>query len=185
MRAGGDTMSFTHHVGRLADALAGVDVERFNALVELLDSARDWRGRVYVSGNGGSAAVASHFAGDALKACNLPTVCLSDNATAVTAIANDHAYADTIARQLRVLARTGDILLLFSCSGASPNILAAMQAAHDIGMTLCVVFGERGRDKAELVDVAVIIPSNDYGVIEDAMSAICHAAIKELNGGGA
>lgn len=169
---------------RVADALAGVDAQAFARFVEVLRLARERGATVYTAGNGGSLAVASHFAGDALKACRLRAVCLSDNATALTAFSNDAAYHESIAGPLKVLANAGDVLVLFSCSGTSANILRASNVSQDeLGLIVCGIFGNSDGAHAhaeELIDFSVIVPSTDYGAIEDAMSVICHAAIREL-----
>lgn len=167
---------------RVADALAGVDAQAFARFVEVLRLARERGATVYTAGNGGSLAVASHFAGDALKACRLRAVCLSDNATALTAFSNDAAYHESIAGPLKVLANAGDVLVLFSCSGTSANIWRASRVALERGVLVCAVFGDSdgARTHAEELNAAVIVPSGDYGAIEDSMSVICHAAIREL-----
>lgn len=167
---------------RVADALACVDAQAFARFVEVLRFARERGATVYTAGNGGSLAVASHFAGDALKACKLRAVCLSDNATALTAFSNDAAYYESCAGPLGVLANPGDVLVLFSCSGTSANIWRASHLALERGVLVCAVFGDSdgARAHAEELNAAVIVPSSDYGMIEDAMSVICHAAITEL-----
>jgi D-sedoheptulose 7-phosphate isomerase len=110
------------------------------AAAELL-ACRTRGGTIFVLGNGGSAATASHFACDLAKGARVPglpgfrVVPLTDNMPLITAWANDSDYACIFAEQLAGLARPGDVVLAISASGNSPNVLAATQAARDVGVT--------------------------------------------------
>jgi phosphoheptose isomerase len=168
------------HLGALVGALANVDTRTINPAVSILRAARASGALVMVAGNGGSAANAAHFAAD-LQAVGVRAVCLADSAPRLTALANDDDYAAVFALQLEVMARPGDVLVLLSCSGTSPNVAACgWWAQHG---PVIAVYGEHGRDAARSATCAIVVPSEDYEVVEDVASAICHAIKKALRDG--
>lgn len=101
--------------------------------------------RVWIIGNGGSAANAIHIAND-LIACGIKAQALSADVATVTAIANDHSYAEIFARQISALAEPGDLLVALSGSGRSANIMRALAAAKDCGVHSFAVVGEFNED---------------------------------------
>jgi len=136
--------------------------------------------QVFVLGNGGSAANASHFATDLGKGASdkiarrFRVLSLNDNVSWMTALANDYAYEDVYARQLMNYGKPGDVVLTMSVSGNSPNVVKAVQWARQHGLwTAALVGGKRGR-LAEIADLAIVIPSEHYGRVEDAHMTICH-----------
>jgi D-sedoheptulose 7-phosphate isomerase len=147
----------------------------------LADAAR--RGStIYLVGNGGSAATASHMANDLVVGAWLPdhppfrVVSLTDNVAVMTAIANDTDYASLFANQLRNLLRADDVLLALSVSGNSPNVLEAVRLASERGAATIGCCGFDGGALPELVDVCLHIPSNhgEYGPVEDVMMILDH-----------
>jgi len=163
-------------------ALDSIPLERVAELVRLLRSAWQEDRQLFVFGNGGSAANASHFATDLGKSASdrlekpFRVLSLSDNVSLLTAIANDYAYEDIFLRQLRTLARPGDVAIAVSVSGDSPNCVKAVEWATAHGMhTVALVGARRGR----LVDVAttaIVIEDTHYGRVEDAQMTILHMA---------
>jgi D-sedoheptulose 7-phosphate isomerase len=136
--------------------------------------------QIFVFGNGGSAANASHFITDLGKGSSdkvgkrFRCLSINDNVSWITALGNDYAYEDVYVRQLENYARPGDVAMAMSVSGNSPNVVKAMEWAKRAGVfTIALVGGKRGR-LAELVDVPVVIDSHHYGRVEDAHMAICH-----------
>lgn len=136
--------------------------------------------QIFVFGNGGSAANASHFVTDLGKGSSDRTWrrfrCLSinDNTPWVTALGNDYTYDDIFVRQLMNFARAGDILFTMSVSGNSPNLVKAATWAKENGVQVIALTGAgRGR-LAGLADVAVVIDDTHYGRVEDAHMGICH-----------
>ncbi|HVH50186.1 MAG TPA: SIS domain-containing protein [Candidatus Bathyarchaeia archaeon] len=145
-----------------------------------------WRGyqqgrTLYVFGNGGSAALASHFACDigkgtiAGKRKRLKTVALTDNVALITAWANDKAYEAIFAEQLESLAEKGDIVLAISGSGNSPNVIRGLEAARRIGAETLVLTGFEGGRAKPLADLCVVVPSDSMQLIEDAHLCATHA----------
>ena len=136
--------------------------------------------QVFVFGNGGSAANASHFATDLGKGSSdkigkrFRIVSLNDNVSWLTALGNDYAYEDVYVRQLMNYARPDDLVLVMSVSGNSPNVVKAVQWCKEHGVyTAALVGGKRGK-LAEIADLAIVIPDAHYGRAEDAQMTICH-----------
>lgn len=161
-------------------ALDSIPVEAVARLVELLQSAlRDGR-QIFVFGNGGSAANASHFATDLGKGASdkigkrFRVLSLNDNASWMMALANDFSYEEVFAGQLQNYGRADDIVLGISVSGNSPNCVKAFTWAKSNGLhTVALVGARRGR-MAELADQAIVINDTHYGRVEDAQMAVCH-----------
>src|SRR5947209_17390994 len=161
-------------------ATAAIPTEAVAKLVERLRVALREDKQVFVFGNGGSAANASHFATDLGKGSSdkigrrFRVVSLNDNMSWITALGNDYAYEDVYVRQLLNYANPGDVVLVMSVSGNSPNVVKAVQWAKEHGVfTAALVGAKRGR-LAELADEAIAIPSEHYGRVEDAHMTICH-----------
>lgn len=139
---------------------------------------------VFVAGNGGSASLASHFACDLEKTTSgksprsvskrFQVMSLVDNVASVTAWANDETYDCIFAERLRGRARPGDVLVVISASGNSPNIVEALEAAQDLGMVTIGWLGFDGGRAKELCDIPVHFESSDYGLVESAHAVIAH-----------
>src|SRR6059036_2363700 len=136
--------------------------------------------QIFVFGNGGSAANASHFATDLGKGSSdklgrrFRVLSLNDNVSWMTALGNDYAYEDVFVRQLMNYARPGDLALAMSVSGDSPNVVKAVDWANRNGLhTIALVGGKRGK-LAELARQAIVINDTHYGRAEDAHMGICH-----------
>jgi D-sedoheptulose 7-phosphate isomerase len=161
-------------------ALDSIPAEAVSRLISLLREALDQDRQIFVCGNGGSAANASHFATDLGKGSSdrlnrrFRVLSLNDNVSWLTALGNDYAYEDIFVRQLANYARPGDLLLAMSVSGNSPNLVKAFDWArqHDL-TTLALVGAKRGR-LAELAHHCVVIDDTHYGRVEDAQMGICH-----------
>jgi D-sedoheptulose 7-phosphate isomerase len=153
------------------------------AVVELIGKLRvAWQeGRqIFVFGNGGSAANASHFATDLGKGSSdklgkrFRVLSLNDNVSWMTAISNDYAYEDVFLRQLQNYGQPGDIALGISVSGNSPNCVKALDWAKQNGLrTVALVGAKRGR-MAEIAEQSIVINDTHYGRVEDAQMGICH-----------
>ena len=149
-------------------------------LIDWLRAALAEDRQVFVFGNGGSAANASHFITDLGKGASdkvgkrFRCLSINDNVSWITALGNDYAYEDVFVRQLENYARAGDLVMVMSVSGNSPNVVKAVEWAKRNGVyTVALVGGKRGR-LAEIADLPVVIDSHHYGRVEDAHMAICH-----------
>jgi D-sedoheptulose 7-phosphate isomerase len=152
-----------------------------------------WRGyeegrTLFVLGNGGSAALASHFACDigkgtiAARERRLKTIALTDNVALLTAWANDKAYQEIFAEQLEGLAEKGDLVMAISGSGNSPNVIRGLETARRIGAQTLVLTGFAGGRAKALGDLCLVVPSDSMQHIEDAHLCATHAiflAIRE------
>jgi D-sedoheptulose 7-phosphate isomerase len=136
-------------------------------------------GKLIAFGNGGSAADATHIAAELVgrflrERRALPALSLSDNASAVTAIANDYGYDRVFARQIEALGAPGDVALAISTSGRSENVLAALHAARAGGLTTMALSGGDGGLLPEAVDICILAPSYDTPRIQEAHTVLAH-----------
>jgi D-sedoheptulose 7-phosphate isomerase len=171
-------------------ALRAVPVRLVSALTRVLEQARERGARVYVLGNGGSASTASHLACDLTKTAQpagarpLRAQSLTADTAMLTAFANDTSYQEALARQLVAYADPTDVVVAISASGQSPNILTALDAARRLGLASAGLLGCGGGRAAELMDLALVVDSSDFGVIETVHIAIAHAltaALRSVN----
>jgi len=132
---------------------------------------------VWLIGDGGSAALADHFACDLLKNCRLPAISLCSNTAMITAIGNDYFFDDVFSRQLRILYRPDDLLVIFSTSGNSKNLVEASRVASKI----LVVSGNDGGRLKKHATILFDVKSNDQQESENRMLMFCHEVVKELN----
>ncbi len=159
----------------------------------LIDSVTDalWQAyvegkTVYVFGNGGSAALASHCACDLGKGTTMHgkrrfrVVALTDNVPLMTAWANDASYDDIFSEQLAPLISQGDVALAISGSGNSPNVLKALQVAREAGAFTIGLTGFQGGKMKTLCDLCVIVPSDNMQVIEDLHVSVNHSLFTSL-----
>jgi len=161
-------------------AIGTIPPETVAKLIDRLRVALNEDKQVFVFGNGGSAANASHFATDLGKGSSdkigrrFRVISLNDNVSWMSALGNDYAYEDVFVRQLHNYARPGDVVLVLSVSGNSPNVVKAVQWAKENGVfTAALVGGKRGK-LAEIADVAIVVPDVHYGRAEDVHMTVCH-----------
>jgi D-sedoheptulose 7-phosphate isomerase len=161
-------------------ALDSIDKEGVASLIKRLQKALKDDQQVFVFGNGGSASNASHFATDLGKGSSdklgkyFRVLSLNDNVSWITALGNDYAYDEVYVRQLRNYGRPGDVVIVMSVSGNSPNVVKAVEWAKANGLfTAALVGGKKGR-LAEIADQAIVINDTHYGRAEDAQMGVCH-----------
>ena len=135
--------------------------------------------RIYLCGNGGSAADAQHIAAELIgrfvgERRSLPAIALTTDTSALTAIGNDYGYEQVFSRQVEGLAEEGDVLIAISTSGNSTNILNAVQAAHERGSRVIGLSGKSGGDLHTAVDVSLVIPSDVTARIQEMHIVIGH-----------
>jgi D-sedoheptulose 7-phosphate isomerase len=170
----------------LAEVVQSVPREPLERALELLLEAQMLGRRIYVMGNGGSASIASQFVCNFAKTATVDGVppmrafALTDNTPSLTAWANDFGYDQIFAGQIAALVEPGDVVIGISVSGKSPNIVAGLLAATDAGARTIGLLGFDGGHALNLVDVAVHIPYDDYGLVEDTHMAIGHALTRAI-----
>jgi D-sedoheptulose 7-phosphate isomerase len=173
----------SNYINRLRLAIDNLPHDRLQALGEMLFRAYRNEKQVFTVGNGGSASTASHMAADLGKNTIGPhmqrfrILSLNDNAAIVTALANDLGYENIFSEQLVNLIRPGDLLVVVSASGNSPNVLKAIDYARNQCAEVVGILGFDGGKAAELADLAVVVPSDDYGVVEDVHLVINHILV--------
>ena len=159
-------------------------------VAELADALRRcWQDRrqLFLCGNGGSAANAVHLANDFLYGVakadgrGLRVTALTANSAVMTCLGNDIGYADIFSQQLSVLAEPGDLLLAFSGSGNSPNIVKALERARELHMTSYAILGYSGGKCLTLADHPIHFPVDDMQVSEDLQVMIGHMLMQELS----
>lgn len=164
-----------------------IEPREVQALIDLLmDARKDGRG-IFVFGNGGSAATASHFAVDLGKGTLRDTDdqhrfrvnSLTDNLPYVTAWANDFHYDLVFEQQLRNLGAPGDLAIGISASGNSPNVVRALEYARSAGMITAAMTGFSGGKLKDLADHSVHVPVDDYGMAENMHMIIVHIIITQ------
>ncbi len=177
---------FADYTSRFSTVLKDFDwapVERL--AYDLRDCWQTGR-QVFFCGNGGSGGNANHLANDFLYALSktpgsgLRVHSLSSNPSVITCLANDEGYDQVFSLQLAVLACKGDVLITFSGSGNSPNILKALEEAREIGMTSYAVLGFSGGKAKALADVPIHFAVDDMQIAEDAQMVIGHMIMQWL-----
>jgi len=170
----------------LGDVLRSVSHASLEQTLTLLLEARSAGDRVYVMGNGGSAAIASQFVCNLVKTAQVAghqpfrAFALTDNTPSLTAWANDAAYDQIFAQQIAALVEPGDVVIAISASGNSPNILAGLEAAAACDARTVGFLGFDGGRALDLVDIAIHVPYDSYGLVEDTHMAIGHALTRAI-----
>jgi D-sedoheptulose 7-phosphate isomerase len=164
----------------LKKTLAGLDAASLGKAAALLKAARDNNRAVFVLGNGGSAAIASHLVVDLLKGASYgrPTrfkvIGLADNQATVTAYVNDVGPEAVFVEQLKNFARPGDVVIAISGSGDSRNVLAAVEYAKGIGCRTIAMTRADGGALRGLVELNLAVPSGHMGRLEDCFTVMAH-----------
>ena len=168
-------------------ALNSVDLESVSSVVDALLQVRARGSNVYVVGNGGSAATASHMATDLMLGSGLAdpplrVIALTDNQSIITATGNDVGFVHVFSRQLRHLGKSKDLLIAVSASGNSPNVLSCVEAAKELGVTTVAFTGFDGGQLATMVDLLVHVPTRQgaYGPVEDVHLMVNHMITERL-----
>lgn len=177
---------FSAYVQRFNETMQMVDWAPVAKLAdELLDCWKTGR-QVFLAGNGGSGGNAIHLANDFLYALSkrpgsgLRAHALTANAAVLTCLANDEGFDKVFSLQLAVMARPDDVLLVFSGSGNSPNILRALEEAKRIGMRSYAVLGFSGGAAKAMADTAIHVPVDDMQIAEDVQLMFGHMLMQWL-----
>lgn len=181
-------MNFNDYLDYTLDALRSVDAGEVNGLIDMLFAAYQQGNTVFVIGNGGSAANASHFAQDLAKGTlavpdqqkRLRAMSLTDNLPFFSALANDEGYDSVFVQQLRTYADAGDLLIAISGSGNSPNVLNAVRHANENGMKTVGITGFDGGALREIAHGGVHVQLDDMCTSESIHSVVFHYVILQL-----
>jgi D-sedoheptulose 7-phosphate isomerase len=175
------SLDVSSYFDKVVHAIEKMPVITIQQIVAVLLQAYESSRMIYLFGNGGSAALASHFACDLGKgaangsAKRFQVLAFTDNVPMMTAWANDARYEDIFAEQLINFVRPNDIAFAISGSGKSPNVLNALRVAREAGAFTIGLTGFQGGDMKDLCDLCMIIPSDNMQVIEDLHLSVAHA----------
>ena len=162
------------------DILKRIDVSAVNEVLNLLEAGMKREATIYVFGNGGSAATASHFQNDFNKGVSehidkkFRFLCLNDNIATIMAVANDIGYEEVFRFQLQGKIKKGDILMAISGSGNSPNVINAVEYGKKQGCKVVGLTGYSGGRLKELSDISLHVPINSMQITEDVHMIFNH-----------
>ncbi len=166
------------YIDDLQNALSNLDLDAIDAFVAAVEGVMDNGGTVHFIGNGGSAGTPSHSAGDWSKELTLPTLCHVDNISGLTAWANDTDYENIFVGALQTFLRSGDIVVGYSGSGNSANVINGLTYAKQQG---CITIGVGGDYRAEgggkmatLADISIVADTESMERIEDMQLVVNH-----------
>ena len=184
-----ETLNFVkQYTSQLTEVLNALPEDKIFEINDILQDARQAGKQVFVIGNGGSAAAASHMVCDFGKNTReagknrMRALCLNDNIPSIMAYANDEGYDVIFSEQLLALGRPGDVLIAISGSGNSTNILKAIETAREMKIKVVGLIGFKGGKVKDMADVCLIIPSDSMEMIEDVHLIINHMLAGLLRG---
>jgi D-sedoheptulose 7-phosphate isomerase len=174
-------MNFTQsYRSQLINAISSVDLHTVEQAIAWFGEARDNGRHIFVCGNGGSAATASHFTCDILKGASFERdrrfriLALTDSLPTLTAYSNDVCYECVFEEQLKNFAQEDDVVLAISASGNSPNVVRAVEYGNSIGCRTLALTGRDGGKLGGLAQLNIQVSAQHMGRIEDAHLIICH-----------
>lgn len=173
------------YIEREIDVLQKLNIESINEVINVLEMAREKNADIYVFGNGGSAATASHYCCDFNKGVSCETEgnkyrfhCLSDNVPTMMAIANDIAYEEVFREQLKGVLKAEDLVIGISGSGNSMNVINAVMYAKEVGCKVIGITGYHGGQLKELADYHLDAEIEDMQIAEDIHMIFDHLMMK-------
>lgn len=177
---------FSDYANRLNTILSAADWSPVLMLAQMILHVRKNRGRVFLCGNGGSAANAIHVANDLVYAvaeqtgAGVDAVALSANPAVLTCLGNDVGYENIYGEQLAVSGKEGDVLIAFSGSGNSTNVINAITTAHKLKMKTVAILGFDGGKCKNLVQLPIHFEIDDMQISEDIQLTVGHMIMKWL-----
>jgi phosphoheptose isomerase len=168
------------------DELGALD-EPLRAAAESIAQSYRSGGKLLVAGNGGSAAEAQHLTGELIGRLQpsrerrpLPAVALHADTSTLTAVANDYGYQEIFARQVDGIGRTGDVLVVLSTSGASGNLVRAVEVARQCGITTVGLLGRDRRPLHEQCDHVLAVPSDNLAAVQECHLILVHVLVEHV-----
>lgn len=168
------TFKYFNSIEKILRIMRKQNMSQIERIVDTLRLARIGKSNVFIFGNGGSASTANHFVCDLSKGCGLKALSLANSIPLITAYANDVEYTHIFVGQLQYLLNEGDIVIGISGSGNSKNVLQAITHARINKAVTIGLIGFDGGKLKKLVDIALIVPSNNMQHIEDVHLILCH-----------
>lgn len=183
-----DLQYIEKYLSQLAEVLSNTPREVILEIASTLREAQDNNQQVFVFGNGGSAATASHMMCDFGKNTRIPgkprlrILSLNDSIPTMTAYANDEGYENIFSEQLLSLGEKGDVAIAISGSGCSPNVLKGLHAARELDLKTIGLTGYEGGELKAVVDICLVVPSDSIELIEDVHLILNHILTGLLRG---
>jgi D-sedoheptulose 7-phosphate isomerase len=179
--------TFQNYSLRIRSGLNTISIKELHNALESIHKTSKLGGQIWLIGNGGSAATASHFATD-LSRCTsenrqrIKAISLCDNLALITAFGNDFSFEDIFVKQLQNLGKAGDLLISISASGNSRNLIKAVEFANTFSISTLSLVGFDGGALQKLSDNSIYVQTSigDYGIAEDCHSIICHYITSQL-----
>lgn len=177
---------FNDYIEQFKRALDMFPHQQFEVMVEVFLSALRNKRNIFVMGNGGSGATASHWVCDINKGCSygreqrFRMVCLNDNIPTILAYANDVGYEDIFVEQLKNFLEEGDVVVAISGSGNSKNVVKAIEYANSKGAITIGLVGYSGGKLLDLVQIPVHIQVEDMQIVEDVHMIVAHMTMRRL-----
>lgn len=178
--------TLTSYFSQIRQTLEQLPQASLQQVADALWAAYERDATIFVCGNGGSAATASHFACDLAKwtikpaARRVRAIALTDNVPLITAWSNDQSYADVFVEQLKALYRDGDVIVAISGSGNSPNVVRAIEWGNAVGAVTIGLTGFNGGRLHQIAQIGLHINNHVMPQVEDIHSIICHALAVNL-----
>ena len=178
--------SITRYFSELEQMLQAISLPNLEAVLRLLEDAYRNGHRIFIMGNGGSAATASHFALDLAKNTIMPgvprlkAISLTDHVPLITAWSNDTAYEHIFAEQLANMIEPGDVAIGISASGNSPNVINALRMARQYHAATIGLLGAKGGKIMHMVDAYVLAPGQNIEQEEDAHMIMTHVITRHM-----
>lgn len=171
-----------NYITTLISLLQQIDKNAISEIIDLVELTIEKKSKIYILGNGGSSATASHMVNDLgaglrrRRIRNFDVISLADNTPVITAIANDIGYDNIFYMQLEGLIKPDDVILAISCSGNSPNIIKAVEYSKSQGCSIIGVTGFNGGKLKEMSNISfhVDAPNGEYGLVEDVHMILDH-----------
>ncbi len=179
--------SYLGYFEGLKNTLNKIDLERFNRINELLFYALEKGKQIFTMGNGGSGSTASHLVCDLNKGVSFNqkekfrAICLNDNLPIILAYANDVSYSDVFCEQLKNFMNEEDLVIGFSGSGNSENVLKAVEYANENGGITIGFSGFKGGKLSKIVRFSIVAPVYDMQKSEDIHLVLCHLIMQTMN----
>lgn len=169
-----------NYTDEFIEVLNILDRKKLNVLYQAIEKTKKSQNKIFMLGNGGSSASASHWVCDFNKGINyedserLQVYSLSDNTPLFSALGNDFSYEDVFTEQLKNYLSSGDLVIGLSVSGNSENIVRALEYARGENANTFSIIGDYDGKMKEVSQEALIVPSKNYGIVEDIHMYVCH-----------
>jgi D-sedoheptulose 7-phosphate isomerase len=174
-----DILTLFKESGEVKDRFVTDQLGTLTAVIRTVAQAMEAGNKVLLFGNGGSAADAQHIAAEfvnrfSMERPPLPAISLTTDSSILTSISNDYSFAEVFAKQIKALAKPGDIAMGISTSGNSANIVRAFEVARELGLVTVALTGHSGGAIAEMTDYALIVPSRKTPRIQEVHITVGH-----------